>query len=78
MGTSSKSFDHLGQGVLKNVFRQYNYGKIKNLRKYNSSTPPDYDLTKVKVPVGIFYGANDYLSNQKVPKFLTIFHKMMN
>lgn len=72
MGTSLKSVDHLTQGVLKNVFRQYDYGLIKNLFKYNSTTPPDYDLSKVQVTVGIFYGPNDYLSNREVTRFLLI------
>lgn len=70
MGASSKSTDHLSQSVRKNSFKHYDYGRIENLRRYNSSTPPEYDLTKVQIPVGLFHGANDFLSNIEVKRYL--------
>ncbi|KAJ8675728.1 hypothetical protein QAD02_011514 [Eretmocerus hayati] len=46
-------------------FRHFNYGPQENLRLYNSRVPPKYDLSKIQVPIGLFYGDNDFIS---VPK----------
>jgi hypothetical protein len=37
----------------------YNYGPQGNMVHYNSTTPPVYDLTTIKVPSAIFYGDKD-------------------
>lgn len=42
-------------------FNPYDYGVIQNLRKYGRVDPVPYDLTKVTLPVYIFYGDNDLL-----------------
>lgn len=40
-------------------FCQYDYGKQLNLRVYGSKQPPDYNMTKVTVPVAYFYSKHD-------------------
>ncbi|XP_047122052.1 lipase 3-like [Schistocerca piceifrons] len=43
-------------------FRQYNYGILKNFKRYGKATPPDYNLANVTAPVYLFYGPNDWLA----------------
>lgn len=47
-------------------FRQFDYGLIGNLKRYNKLTPPDYDLSKVTAPVALIYSSNDKLVAVKV------------
>lgn len=46
-------------------FRQYDYGYQGNLRKYEQPTPPDYDLSKVTIPIYLFTANNDWLSSEQ-------------
>ncbi|XP_029671560.1 lipase 3-like [Formica exsecta] len=73
-GSSTKTLLHYLQALQTNKFRQYDYGRKKNLLMYNSAEPPDYDLTNITVPIALFYGANDWLVNvsemQKLSRLL--------
>ncbi|XP_070157111.1 lipase 3-like [Polyergus mexicanus] len=73
-GSSTKTFLHYLQAFQTNKFRQYDYGRKRNLLMYNSTEPPDYDLTNITVPIALFYGANDWLVNisevQKLSRLL--------
>ncbi|XP_055903605.1 lipase 3-like [Eupeodes corollae] len=60
-GISTKSFFHYFQLHESNVFQQYDYGLLGNMRRYNSRKPPIYPLEKVKVPVFLYYGGKDRL-----------------
>ncbi|XP_011684498.1 PREDICTED: lipase 3-like [Wasmannia auropunctata] len=65
-GASWKQFVHYGQGYINaGRFRQYDYGNEKNLRVYNSTTPPDYQLEKITTPIALFSSDNDWLANAK-------------
>ncbi|XP_011880061.1 PREDICTED: gastric triacylglycerol lipase-like isoform X2 [Vollenhovia emeryi] len=66
-GASWKQFVHYGQGYINaGRFRQYDYGNVdKNLRKYNSTTPPDYQLEKITAPIALFSSDNDWLATTK-------------
>lgn len=55
--------------IFLGTFSQYDYGSLKNLQIYNSTTPPSYPLENVKVPIAVFHGINDYLVTQEVTKF---------
>ena len=33
---------------------------------YGQDTPPEYDLTKVNVPIGLYWGENDWLAHPSV------------
>lgn len=57
--TSFKQVIHFGQVVKYKRFCQYDQGKKKNLQMYGSESPPDYNLTKVVVPVAYYYGKHD-------------------
>ncbi|XP_044761444.1 lipase 3-like [Coccinella septempunctata] len=56
---SLKQVTHFSQIIRENTFRMFDYGPEKNFEKYNSRTPPNYDLSKVSVPIGLFYSRND-------------------
>lgn len=72
-GTSTKTLLHLFQSHNTGKFRQYDYGRQLNKLYYNSFSPPDYDLTKVKVPNYIMYGTSDYVATEKVTLGLSHF-----
>lgn len=42
-------------------FQRFDYGPHKNLKLYNSTKPPEYNLTNVQTKVHILYGTNDNL-----------------
>ncbi|CAG9840555.1 unnamed protein product [Diabrotica balteata] len=68
---SVKSLVHFAQISLNNgTFQQYDYGDELNMKKYNSKTPPKYDIDKLKIPITIFAGSHDILSEiQDVHRF---------
>ncbi|PZC75638.1 hypothetical protein B5X24_HaOG200558, partial [Helicoverpa armigera] len=59
-GSSIRQFSHYGQLVHSERFCRYDYDVVENLRRYESLTPPDYDLSKVTVPVILFYSCKDW------------------
>ncbi|XP_060849224.1 lipase 3-like isoform X1 [Rhopalosiphum padi] len=62
-GTSSNLAAHFAQFILKDSFGQYDYGRALNLRHYNSTEPPTYDLKSIRVPITLIYGENDILAD---------------
>ncbi|XP_014208794.1 lipase 3-like [Copidosoma floridanum] len=62
-GASTKSMIHYAQEINSGRFHRFDYGPDENMKKYNSSTPPDYDLSKIKVPMALFWGVNDFLAH---------------
>ncbi|KYN31221.1 Lipase 1 [Trachymyrmex septentrionalis] len=58
-GTSMKVILHLHQVVNSGKFGQYDYGREKNLQIYNTSEPPNYNLTNITAPFALFYAEND-------------------
>ncbi|GFR95701.1 lipase, partial [Elysia marginata] len=46
-------------------FQHFDYGERENLARYGQKTPPVYDPSKVKVPVAIFRGGNDWLADNQ-------------
>uniref|UniRef100_A0A1B0A015 AB hydrolase-1 domain-containing protein n=1 Tax=Glossina pallidipes TaxID=7398 RepID=A0A1B0A015_GLOPL len=60
-GASIKQLEHFGQLMKSGHFRKFDRGYLRNQLEYNRMTPPDYDLSKVKVPVALYYSMNDML-----------------
>lgn len=58
-GSSLKQIVHFAQLTAVKHFRYYDYGKKKNLKIYGSELPPNYNTTKVVVPVAYYYGKHD-------------------
>lgn len=65
-GAATKQFVHYGQEVNSAQFRRFDYGWIENLIQYGSTSPPNYDLSKVTAPVALFYSDNDALAGVEV------------
>ncbi|CAG7829506.1 unnamed protein product [Allacma fusca] len=62
---SSVSVKMLGQWyqwINSGKFTHYDYGRVGNLKRYNSPSPPAYDLTKVNVKTVNIWAENDWLS----------------
>ncbi|XP_011696550.1 PREDICTED: lipase 3-like [Wasmannia auropunctata] len=68
-GASTKQLMHFaqliktGHLITPGKFRQYDYSFFGNLIKYGTIQPPKYDLGRIKVPVSLHYGTNDWLVN---------------
>lgn len=65
-GTSMKSVLHYLQNAATGDFQEYDYGPEINRIKYNQSTPPLYNLTRITTPVALFYGVKDYFGTTMV------------
>jgi lysosomal acid lipase/cholesteryl ester hydrolase len=53
-------------------FCRYDFGSSEaNLNVYNSTSPPEYDLSKVSVPVALFWSDNDWLADPRDVDFLS-------
>lgn len=62
-GNSFNTIEHYIQIFQSGKFRQYDYGRAKNILIYNSVEPPDYNLTSITLPIALFYGPGDLLDN---------------
>ncbi|KOB64514.1 Lipase [Operophtera brumata] len=61
-GTSRKNVLHLIQIASDKQFMQFDYGPLKNLKRYNSVSPAVYDLRRVTMKVALLVGRNDKLT----------------
>ncbi|XP_031240676.1 tear acid lipase-like protein [Mastomys coucha] len=84
-GTSVQILIHYGQAIRSGVFQAYDWGSPSlNMQHYNQTTPPVYNVEDVKVPIAMFTGLKDYLSNPEdvanlVPKISNlIYHKTIS
>ena len=49
----------------------YNFGSAnENMKHYNQTSPPLYDISKISVPVALYYGQNDWLADVTDVDFL--------
>jgi hypothetical protein len=62
-GASVKDMVHFAQMTLSGRFQMYDYGQEDNLKHYNQTTAPEYDINDVKIPVALYWGSEDWLSN---------------
>lgn len=67
--TDAGIFNYVHYGQLyhedKPRFRRFDLGSEMNMKKYNQTTPPDYDLKALNFPVAIFQGKYDPLADTK-------------
>lgn len=63
-GTSVKNMQHWAQSTSSNKYQLFDYGAVRNELKYGQSSPPEIDLTHLKlVPIGLFSGDGDELAD---------------
>jgi len=62
--TSVKNMAHWAQGIKREKFEMFDYGtKEKNYEHYQSDEPPQYNLSKLTMPIALYSGTNDYLAD---------------
>lgn len=70
-GTSWKTAVHFSQEIGSGGrFQMFDYGSYHNEKLYGSETPPEYDLSKITLPIKLFWSKNDLLSSEKDVKEL--------
>jgi len=63
-GTSVQNIAHFGQMVNSGKFNKFDYGSAdENTKYYGQRSPPDYDTSKMQVPVGLYWGQEDWLAD---------------
>ncbi|KAK9887099.1 hypothetical protein WA026_020043 [Henosepilachna vigintioctopunctata] len=62
---SFKQIQHFVQAYKSAKFRQFDYGRRKNLEIYGSPEPPDYPLNTINVPVASYYSKSDKIVDYK-------------
>jgi len=62
-GTSYHTLTHYAQMLYSGHFGRYDYGTQGNMQHYNATNPPSFDLSHVTIPIGLFWGQNDYLAD---------------
>ncbi|XP_037781825.1 gastric triacylglycerol lipase-like [Penaeus monodon] len=64
-GASTQTLFHFVQGFNSGRFQKYDWGKKGNMLKYGTEQPPEYDVSKIDLPVTLFWGANDWLTGKE-------------
>ncbi|XP_034050301.1 gastric triacylglycerol lipase [Thalassophryne amazonica] len=64
-GTSVQNMLHWAQAVHSGKLMAYDYGPAENMKHYNQSTPPHYNVRDMKVPTALFSGGHDTLADPK-------------
>ncbi|XP_076324164.1 gastric triacylglycerol lipase-like [Tachypleus tridentatus] len=62
-GTSTQNMVHFAQLVNSKKLLKYDYGKNKNMKKYNQTTPPEYFIENITTPVALFWGQDDWFAD---------------
>ncbi|XP_074036442.1 lipase member J [Leptinotarsa decemlineata] len=66
VGLPIKTIEHYCQIYSKSGrFQFYDYGPSNNLKIYNSSDPPEYNLGDFTIPIHIFSGKQDFLAPEE-------------
>ena len=62
-GTSLMTQKHWDQNVQTGRFKRFDYGVTGNLQHYNQVTAPDYDVSRITMPVNLFVTNQDSISD---------------
>ena len=75
-GASYRNLLHYGQLVNQDqeTFQRFDWGSDENMKRYNQTTPPHYDMSKISFKIGIFSGSQDLLAD---PKDVAWTHKQL-
>lgn len=46
-------------------FQQFDFGRKRNMKHYGQERPPMYDVSKIKVPINLFWAENDWMTGEK-------------
>ncbi|VDN24162.1 unnamed protein product [Gongylonema pulchrum] len=74
-GTSMANVLHWAQMVNSKMTQMYDYGSTsKNMKHYNSSSPPLYNLSRVNAPVYLYWSDKDWLADKQDIKVIIPIH----
>jgi len=64
-GTSVQNIQHWAQAIRTGGFEMFDYGQQGNMKHYNQSTPPKYDLSRIpaSLPMAMYSGSADLLAD---------------
>ncbi|XP_001917644.3 gastric triacylglycerol lipase-like isoform X2 [Equus caballus] len=63
-GTSVQNILHWTQAAKSGKFQGFDWGSpVQNMMHYNQPTPPNYNLTDMRVPLAVWSGGNDRLAD---------------
>lgn len=69
-GAGWRNIAHYAQNIANKRFMRWDFGAEKNMEKYGSETAPDYDLSKIQVPMILAHGDLDELADVKDVEWL--------
>ncbi|CAN7938115.1 unnamed protein product, partial [Ixodes hexagonus] len=61
-GSSVNNILQLAQLIRCDCFQKFDYGSLNNIAKYGQVNPPQYMLSRVTVPVAIYWSKGDWLA----------------
>ena len=65
-GTSTRNIIHWAQMCAAKKLQKYDYESASlNMKHYNQTTPPQYDIRGITTPVALIAGGNDYLGDPR-------------
>ncbi|XP_061857031.1 lysosomal acid lipase/cholesteryl ester hydrolase [Colius striatus] len=64
-GTSVQNGIHWHQIAHAKQFQAYDYGSKENMKKYNQSSPPVYEIEKISMPIAVWSGGLDKFADPK-------------
>lgn len=65
-GTSVRNMIHWAQLLRDKKLQKYDYGTAEdNMKHYNTTTPPQYDISSLWVPTALIAGGNDFLADPR-------------
>ncbi|CAH0405780.1 unnamed protein product [Chilo suppressalis] len=64
-GTSTKNLVHFAQLIVSKKFKRFNEGLEGNMKRYQSSKPPEYNVSLISSPVVLVSAHQDWLSSLK-------------
>lgn len=63
-----KQLIHYSKNQRLGKFCQFDYGEDKNKKVYGATTPPDYDVSQITIPIALHVGQNDMMVPVEVRK----------
>ncbi|NXI53162.1 LICH hydrolase, partial [Chloroceryle aenea] len=64
-GISVQNIIHWHQLIRADRFQAYDYGSKENMKKYNQSAPPAYEIEKIRIPTAVWSGGRDKFADPK-------------
>ncbi|CAH0547940.1 unnamed protein product [Brassicogethes aeneus] len=71
VGTSLYGVGHYLQEDRSGLFRQFDFGPKENLKRYNATLPPEYNLNYSTAPAYLIYSENDWFASKRSVDYLT-------